>query len=464
MADRSHRAWAALLFLAVCASPLLSGCATAPRAGEADGRALVEMEPARAAQEALAPVVPGPPTHVDLDLAFPEDGTIFSDDSDAYLAGTLDAPFGVPGRVDAVVVIDTSLSTARRSSGSGSADEIRRRTRGRPRDPRAEETILDTELASARLLLDDVDPRHTRLGIVSFSGAGEGLAPGALAPARTEVPLTRQLDALEAGLQRVARRGAAGRTHMAAGLDQAVNELIGRGRSRSGAAREAQKVVVFFTDGTPTLPYAHSEANELAVFTAAERAAAYGVRIFSFAVGPEALGRPVATVEMARRTGGVFTPVRDPRDLTAAVQSIRFRRFDALEIRNVTLGADARKIHLGRDGSFDALVPLRPGKNRIHVLARIGTVTAEAERFVHYAPGSARPYIPEELEARRLRLVRGEPDPAVGADPEQRRVIEILVRDRREVEARAARQLKELELAVDVAAPPPAPSRPTRRR
>jgi len=459
MAVRSRPALAALLSWALCAAPLVTGCAGGPRAGELDGRPLVEMEPARAAQEALAPVVPGPPAHVDLELAFPKDGTIFSHRSDAFLAGQLDAPFGVPGRVDAVVVIDTSLSTARRSGGNGSVERIRRRTRGRPKHPRAEDTILDAELASARLLLDDVDPRHTRLGIVSFSGAGEGLAPGALAPARTEVPLTRQLDALEAGLQRVDRRGAAGRTHMAAGLDRAVNELIGRGRSHSGIGGEAQKVVVFFTDGTPTLPYEQSEANELAVFTAAERAAAYGVRIFSFAVGPEALGRPVATVEMARRTGGVFTPVRDPRDLTAAVQSIRFRHFDALEIRNVTLDTGARKIHLGRNGSFDALVPLRPGKNRIHVKARIGNLTAEAERFVHYAPGSARPYIPEELEARRLRLVRGDPEPGIEADPEQQRVIEILVRDRREAETRAARQLKELELAVDVAAPPP-PARP----
>jgi hypothetical protein len=193
------------------------------------------------------------------------------------------------------------------------------------------------------------------------------------------------------------------------------------------------------------------------VIAAAERAAAYGVRVFSFAVGPEAVGRPVAAVEMARRTGGVFTPVKDPRDLTAAVQTVRLTRFDALEIRNVTLREGARKVHLGQDGTFDALVPLRPGKNRIFVEARIGNVTATAERIVHYAPGTARPFVPSDLEARRLRLVGSDKELEIDAEPGQERMVEVFLRDRREAEARAARQLKELDIAVDVdvAAPPP---------
>jgi hypothetical protein len=158
---------------------------------------------------------------------------------------------------------------------------------------------------------------------------------------------------------------------------------------------------------------------------------------------------------MARRTGGVFTPVKDPRDLTAAVQTIRLTRFDALEIRNLTLNEGANKIHLGEDGSFDALVPLQLGKNRISVRAQIGNVSAEAERIVHYAPGTARPYLPGDLEARRLRLVHSDKELDVSAEPGQQRKVRVFIRDRREAEARAARQLKELEIAVDVAAPPP---------
>jgi hypothetical protein len=435
---------------------LLAGCAAPAPGPDADPgpprfapdpRPVTEMAPADAAQEALAPVLPGPPQKVDLELGFPDDGTIFSDSAEAYVAGRLDAPFGVPGRVDAVVVIDTSDSTERDSGGGGHEDAVARRVRGRPRAP--ESSILAAELASARFLLEDVDPRHTRLAVVSFAGGEPGEAD-AVPSARTEVPLTRTLERLGAGLDRLAKRGAAGRTDMAAGLDLAVDELVGLGLSHPDPG--ALKVVVFFTDGLPTLPYRRTDANEHAVIRAAERAADHGVRVFSFAVGPEALGRPVATVEMARRTGGVFTPVRDPTDLLTAVEAVRFTDVDQLEVRNTTLDVGARRIHLGPDGSFDALVPLRSGKNRIVVRAVVGRFSAEAERFVHYAPGSARPFVPTDLERRRTRLAAESQDREVEVQAGRDAVLESIERDRRQLERRAARQLK--ELTIDVAAPP----------
>jgi hypothetical protein len=456
MVVRTARLLAALLgLLAGCAAPALRPDADpGPIPFAPDPRPVTELAPAAAAQEALAPVLPGPPEKVELALGFPDDGTIFSDAAEAYVAGRLDTPFGVPGRVDAVIVIDTSDSTERDSRAGEDEDAVLRRVRGRPRA--AEASILAAELASARLLLEDVDPRHTRLAVVSFAGADPDAADAgdaSAAPnARTEVPLTRSLEALAAGLERLARRGAAGRTDMAAGLDRAVDELAGRGLSRPDPG--ALKVVIFFTDGTPTLPYRRTDANEHAVIRAAERAADHGVRVFSFAVGPEALGRPVATVEMARRTGGVFTPVRDPADLLAAVESVRFTNVDELEIRNATLDVGARRIHLGPDGGFDALVPLRSGKNRITIRAVVGDVAAEAERFVHYAPGSARPFVPAELERRRARLAAERQEREVEVEAGRNAaVLEAIDRDRRQLERRAARQLK--ELSIDVAAPPP---------
>jgi len=430
---------------------LLVGCAASERGGP-----VTVMEPAYAAKAALAPRVPGPAQEVDLELAFPLDGTIFSETSDAYVAGRLDAPFGVPGRVDAVIVIDTSHSTAR-SADPGQDDPVLRRLRGRRETREPEASILQAELDSARLLLGNIDPRATRLGIVHFAGRAPDLwPPGGGRNAHTEVPLTRARDELAAGLQRIARRGSADYTDMASGLDQAVDELVGRGLSRPD--RHALKVVVFFTDGTPTLPHPRPDDNELAVIRAAERAAAHGIRVFSFAVGPEALGRPVATVEMARRTGGVFTPVRHPKDLTVAVESVRFANLDELEIRNLTLGAGARRIHLGRDGTFDALVPLQSGKNRIHIRAVVGNATAEAERFVHYAPGSARPFVPAELELRRAQLLRSpERELEVHIDPR----LAAIERERHAAERRAARQLKELR--IDVASPPPDWAQPDER-
>jgi hypothetical protein len=443
-------AWAAFLLGCAWAPP-----AERPEPAEAD-RAVTMLAPAEAAREAIAPRDPGPPRLLELALVFPDPGTIFSAEPEAFLAGSIDATFGVAGPVDAVIVIDASTSTAR-SADATLKNAVRDRVRGR-RSPGSDLTILRAELDSARFLLEDVDPRDARIGIVAFSAADRYEPAQPQRSAWTEVPLTRQLDALTAGLQRIDRKGAAGGTDMARGLDLAVDELIGRGRSRPKP--DARKVVVFFTDGTPTEPYPRADDNEWAVIRAAERAAAHGVRVFSFAVGPEAFGRPIAAVEMARRTGGVFTPVRAPRDLTEAVRSVGLTGLEELEVRNVGTATSARRIRLDRDGSFDALVPLSPGRNTLRVRVVVGGVTAVAEREVHYAPGSARPFLPPVLEERRARLARlGERQVEVDTDADAA-LLETIARDRALLEKRARRQLK--ELVIDVAAPPPEPTETSR--
>lgn len=458
-----------------CLAALLLACAplpTAPRslafaADDTHGRAgpgiavppapavgapPAELEPAVAARRALAPVDAGPPRYVDLRLAFPDDGTIFSDDSQAYVAGRIDAPFGAAGRVDAILVVDTSDSTER--SIRPRTGRVSDRVRGIRRDRGPDASILHAELESARWMLEDVDPRDTRLGIVAFAAGDRVSPPHPEFASWTEVTLTHDLDALVGGLDRIAGRGAAGSTDIAAGLDRAVDELIGRGHSLPDPG--AGKVVVFFTDGTPTHPFPEPEDNERAAIRAAERAAAFGIRVFSFAVGPEALQRPIAAVEMARRTGGIFTPVRDPRDLTTAVKSVRLAGLEELEIENVTRGRGAQRIHLGRDGTFDALVPLTPGKNVVRIRVVVAGIAAEATREVHYAPGTASPFIPPTLEERRTRLVRKGSKEVEVMGGDDSRILDAIARDRAEVERRAARQLKDLQ--IDVASPPPGPA------
>jgi len=378
MRNRSHPLRAVVLCLAASA---LAGPAES-----ADDRTLVEMEPAHAAREALAPIVAGPPKSVAIEIETPAEGTIFSDAPVAYLAGHVGA-LGRTGRVDAVVVIDTSESTTRYARRR---DPVKARMRGR-HDPWARPpSILAQELRSAELLLADLDPRDVRIAIVTFAGADEGQAPDTTKSARTEVALTRRFEALDAGLQRVAARGAAGRTDMAAALDRAVAELTGRGESRPDRATE--KAIVFFTDGTPTLPFPDdARANERAVFEAAERAAAAGIRVFSFAIGPEALRRPTAAVEMARRTGGVYTPVERPDQLADAVTAtVAFERVGGeLHVENASLRVNASDLQVREDGAFGGVVPLRAGKNEIVVRAVAGRRKAQVTRSVHYAPGSA---------------------------------------------------------------------------
>lgn len=431
-------------------SCLVWGCAV----GSPPRDDAIADSPAQAVQAALAPVGARGPSDLDVQIEFPVEGTIFSEEPEAYMAGRMLAPFDAFRRVDAILVIDTSASTADSSGADVDQDGIT--SGGGPGGQRDEgDSILAAEVASARELLDDVDPRGTRLGVVSFSGfepKKRDELPGvrhyqAHKSARTEAPLTHNLEAVDQALGRILASGSEGMTHMAAALDRAVVELSGGRGALSTHDLTAEKAVIFLTDGIPTLPFSGSTSrNEAAVIRAAERAAAAGVRVYAFAIGARALERPLAAVEMARRTGGVFTPVRDPRHLSEAIQSLHFADFDTFRIRNVTLEAGADSLHLGPDGSWDALVPLTPGRNRLRVMVEVDGFESVEERIVHYAPGTANAFVPPVLETRRIRMRERKELQVHGGDDTAQSVRKTLELDRARVESQAARQLKELEL------------------
>jgi hypothetical protein len=131
------------------------------------------------------------------------------------------------------------------------------------------------------------------------------------------------------------------------------------------------------------------------------------VRIHSFAIGPEALEGPVAAVEMAAITEGLFTPVPDPGRLSEFVDAMRLADVEEVAVRNATSGEAAHAVQLHADGSFEALVPLAVGKNRLEVRARSSRGDeARAALVVHYAPGSARAVVPAELVAKYNQLLQ----------------------------------------------------------
>jgi hypothetical protein len=325
------------------------------------------------------------------------------------------------------------------------------------------DSILAAEVAAAGELAAGLDPRTTRVGLVTF--AGEPVAVGdrlVLAEIRraavTEEPLTSDPRRLAAALERVLARGASGGTHMAAGIDQATLELLGLPGSLSRSDPESEKIVLFLTDGTPTLPHWGSDAgNVRAVLASAERARRVGVRIHSFAIGPEALDGPVSTVEMAAITDGLFTPVREPGRLTRFVETVSFARIEEVAIRNATSGRGASQARVRADGSWDALVPLEPGDNEIEVRARAGGGAEAVQRVgVRHVPGAGVPPLPVELLPRhnallaaRLGELRHE-----RAEAMRRELVLEIERERSAALARAARQRKELELEVETPAAP----------
>jgi len=362
-------------------------------------------------------------------------------DAPAYLAGRARAPVGAPHH-DVVLVLDVSGSTARDAADPDADIPFLA-----PREPAPPGSILAVAVGAARALLETVDFRATRAALVTFAGTGSapargyrGLRSWDLPPAKTVAPLSRDPAALEESFDEIVAGGPGGMTHMAAGLRRAVAELVGGPEARSRADPTSAKVIVFLTDGRPTLPYGTRRANERAVLDEVERAAAYGIRIFAYGIGGEALEGPLPLVEMARQTGGAFVPVRDPAALPRILPRLRFGALERLRVRNRTTGEPALASLLRPDGSFDALVRLAPGLNEVEVVVEAADGgTGRARLSMMRRADAVPPALPARLARRREEI---DEELAV-------RRAELwgeILRERAAAERRAAARRRELEL------------------
>ena len=401
-----------------------------------------------------------------LAIDYPAPGAVLAQSTcGVFVSGRASALPGTLRPFEVMLVIDTSRSTEEPSGADIDGDG---RIGGRPfasldffflrlaLDPG--DSILAAEIAAARQLVGRLDPRQTRIGLVAFSG-GTGQGHSRRAPAATTLePLTQDYARVEAALDSLLDTAPEGSTHMAAGLDQATTELRGLRGASSRPDPEAEKLVLFFTDGQPTLPHGPDAMldNVRAVLRAADRAERAGVRVHSFAIGPEALAGPIAAVEMARRTRGSFTPVRSPGDLVRAAEDVELASIEEVTLWNETRREAARFLWLGGDGSWAGLVDLAPGRNRLRVRARAGD-GGEAERFieVHFAPEAPSPSLPGEFAMPHTRLLEDCLEQARGLrlEAEQQRAKQIKRKLRLEIEAERARaaqradqQRKQLEL------------------
>jgi hypothetical protein len=408
-------------------------------------------------------------TQVLIELEEPHEDSVFGDATGAFVAGRAFALLGEFRRFDVAIVLDTSGSTAKMSGADINGNGIigRDRMGGVFGGTDPGDSILAAEVAAARRILRGLDPRSTRVALITFAGWPPGRGGGFIfrsggtpRAALTEEPLTSDFARIEHALDRVLARGPEGLTHMAEGLRTAVIELKGYRGGLSEPDPESEKIVLFFTDGQPTLPFdAMFEADNVkTVLRAADQAARAEVRVHTFAIGPEALDGPVTTIEMASRTGGYFTPVRHPGDLMEVIDSVTFSNIESLSVRNATTEEPATQLEISADGSFAALVPLELGRNRIEIVARTadGSETRE-ERTVAYAPGAPRIELPPQLLAQRNRLLeqrlveikRGRIDAEREAAEQVRRELRLEIeREREQAALRAERQRKELRLEV----------------
>lgn len=407
-------------------------------------------------------------------VEYPTEGAVVGNSScGTFVSGRATALHGEMLQFDVMFVIDTSLSAGNPAgadiNGNGELGRYSYAGVGALlewpiTDPG--DSILAAEVAAARQLLHGLDPRSTRVGVISFAGQPPDAnfrfgVQRPEPPAVTLQPLTDDFSKAEYALDQLLEIPPAGATHMAAGLDLATTELRGLPGSLSRENTRSEKIVLFFTDGQPTLPHGvgFDRDNIDSVLRAANRAGRASIQVHSFAIGPDALSGPMAVVEMASRTDGFFTPVRHPGDLVDVVEEVSFANLENVRLRSLTTGNPADHFRATADGSWAGFVTMKPGKNQIEVRARTSDGLERAVKLnVTMREDAQDPNVPTALVVARNRLLedclrdlkRGRVTAEhKRAEDVRRELLLEIAKERDEARTRAAAQKKRLKLDVE---------------
>ena len=312
------------------------------------------------------------------------------------------------------------------------------------------DSVLAAEIAAARALLEGLDARRVRVGILTFAGemdpkSGER-AHSEQQDAWLELPLGGDLERARALLPGILSRGTRGATDFAAGIRLAITELAGLDGARSPGRRGARKVILFLTDGIPTFPIGSGGSCDPgdieAAVNAARLARAAGITINTYAIGPAALTSPVAATEVARATNGTYTPVRRPADIVTALQGVSFANIDDVVVTNLTTGDFSTDVQLAPDGSFVGYVPVREGRNHLRVSA--------------LATDGARGAVELDLEFKVAELSDRELARELERVRERNKELQLLL-ERKRIEDFRAREQQRKELEIKPQATPGAP-------
>jgi hypothetical protein len=173
---------------------------------------------------------------------------------------------------------------------------------------------------------------------------------------------------------------------------------------------------------------------------------------------------------MARVSGGVFTPVRDPKDVRAIFEEVSFSDIEKLEVRNKTTGSLASQLISNADGSFSALVDMKEGENTIEAYARSTDGTeGRREVVVKFLTSAATQELSPRMVAQRNRLLenrllelqRRRVEIQAEANEDVRRELEVEIeKERAKANEAAEKTRRELEVNVDRADPPAGTAKP----
>jgi hypothetical protein len=356
---------------------------------------------------------------------------------------------------DVILVLDSSTSTNEFAGTDVDLDgEAEDEWKSDDSIYRAQISAATSFIRTLAVLPGNRGGERIRVGIVTCAGDDRfRLVPGderldinletirwlAHRDADVKLPLTHDYEAAEQRLQELWSEDPAGMTNVAAGIGRAVIELTGDSlRWARSEPREAEKLILFLSDGKPRLPYDKEKAERAASY-AGRLASAYGIRINAFELGENVVSRSenVWLRRMALRTGGRHVGLHQPGEIVVALQTTPLSLVDRVKVRNRTTGAESPRIATGIDGSFYAEILLEEGDNLIQVEALLDDGDADSESFhIAYVKGVPTAQLEEELESVRaenqalLERIRGDLAGEIerARDAQQRR-LELTVRD-----------------------------------
>jgi uncharacterized protein YegL len=269
---------------------------------------------------------------------------------------------GLRGGHDVLLVIDRSSSVWSASGSDIDGDGKVGRDRDeldlfldfnrKSTDP--DDTILRAELAAARKLIERMDTKTTRMGLMSFGGG-----------ARIHAPIGSSQVQLLAALQEIPREPDFGGTSFDKALKLARLQFEAQPRPADVADRRNFSVILL-SDGAPTAPAPVEHAEAFAILSARD-AAELGVRIYAFAIGSEAVGNRKVYEEMTNVTGGELVLVDKPGEVIDFVPHLSLTSIARVEIDNLSSSEKARAVRLFPDGTFDGYAPLREGWNTLRI-------------------------------------------------------------------------------------------------
>jgi hypothetical protein len=360
----------------------------------------------------------GPAPEIDIVIKEPESGrTVYRHfDSNLPVWGYATAS-GSNGGFDVVLVIDTSTSTNEFAETDVDGNATPEKTwKGSDSVFQAQIKAAENLVGALKGLPGNQGGQRIHVGVVTFAGddrfhlrpqdAKFDPTPGAIyvlarRDAELRVPLTSDYAAVEAVLRDLSRVEPEGMTNFAAGIGRATIELTGAKDwgARSRPRRDAQKLILFLSDGEPRLPFEGEKAGRAAV-EAAKLAARSKIRINTFALGRNPVTRIVnaSVKKMAARTNGRFVALESPGDIVSILYATSFSFVDRVKLINRTTDRETDYITTGIDGSFYGEIPLEEGVNEIEVVALLHDDREASETFfIEYESGRPTRELTEQL-------------------------------------------------------------------